>query len=462
VPLYHRSLDFDALWRDYPPAPDYFDTTYRRSRDALRPAQEQRFQQQIERAWQIPFYQRLWAKAGIQRGDIRGLDDLTRLPTFSVHDMRESIARNPPWGDLIGLDPQRDDPIPLVFQTSGGTTGLPRVMMYAPQDREVMNINTARRMYMQGVRPFDLVQVALATGLPNAGFLMRESLWKYTGAVPIISGPGNQTSTRRQVELMKGWGVHFFAALGSYLRHVAAVARDELKFDVRELKLKGLLSWLGVDDRKSLEELWGADVFDNYGTNELGTVCCDCKYKTGMHVFEDSFIVEIADPETLETKREGERGTLIVTALFKHVAPMIRFNTNDVLSFVSGECPCGSTHRRLSQLFGRADNMVKIRGVNVFPEAVGACVAEFGQSNGEYVCVVDQTSASGREEMTIMVEAADLSVAKADLAAALSARLHDALGVSFRVDVVGRGELSRFTGIDEVMKVRRLIDRRRH
>ena len=287
VPLYYRSLDFDALWRDYPPAPDYFDTTYRQSRDELRAAQEQRFRQQMERAWQIPFYQRHWTKAGIQRGDIRGLDDLTRLPTFSVHDMRESIARNPPWGDLIGIDPERDDPIPLLFQTSGGTTGLPRVMMYAPQDREVMNINTGRRMYMQGVRPFDLVQVALATGLPNAGFLMRESLWKYTGAVPIISGPGSQTSTRRQVELMKGWGVHFFAALGSYLRHVAAVARDELKFDVRELKLKGLLSWLGVDDRKSLEDIWGTDVFDNYGTNELGTVCCDCKYKTGMHVFEE-------------------------------------------------------------------------------------------------------------------------------------------------------------------------------
>jgi phenylacetate-CoA ligase len=141
---------------------------------------------------------------------------------------------------------------------------------------------------------------------------------------------------------------------------------------------------------------------------------------------------------------------------------MIRFNTNDVFSCVSGDCPCGSIHRRLSQLFGRADNMVKIRGVNVFPEAVGACVAEFGQSNGEYVCVVDQTSASGREEMTVMVEAANSSVEKTDLAAALSARLHDALGVSFKVEVVGKGELGHFTGIDEVMKVRRLIDRRKH
>jgi phenylacetate-CoA ligase len=459
VPLYYRSLDFEGLWRNYVPAPDYFESTYRFSRDELHALQARRFLQQIERAWEVPFYQRHWAKAGIQRGDIRDLDDLKRVPTFSVHDMRESIAHNPPWGDLIGIDPEHDDPLPLLFQTSGGTTGLPRAMMYAPQDREVMNINTGRRMYMQGVRPFHLVQVALATGLPNAGFLMRESLWKYTGAVPIISGTGSQTPTRRQIELMKGWGVHFFAALGPYLRHVAIVARDEMKFDVRELKLKGLLSWLGTDDRKHIEELWGTDVFDNYGTNELGTVCCDCNYKTGMHIFEDSFITEIGDPQN---SREGEKGALIVTALFKHAAPMIRFNTNDILSFVPGDCPCGSTHKRLSKVFGRADNMVKVRGINIFPEAVGACVGEFGESNGEYVCVVDAHSTSGRVEMTVMVEAADGSVAKSDLAAALSTRLREALGVTLKVEVVDRGELGHLTGIGEVMKVRRLVDRRKH
>ena len=462
VPLYYRSLDFEALWRDYVPAPDYFDSTYHCSRDELHALQNRRFLQQVNRGWETPFYRRHWAKAGIERGDIRSLDDLRRLPTFSVHDMRESIARHPPWGDLIGLDPEHDDPLPLLFQTSGGTTGLPRVMMYAPRDREVMNINTGRRMYMQGVRPFDLVQVALATGLPNAGFLMRESLWKYTGAVPIISGTGGQTPTRRQVELMKGWGVHFFAALGSYLRHVALVSRDEMNFDVRELKLKGLLSWLGVDDRKSIEDLWGADVFDNYGTNELGTVCCDCKYKTGMHIFEDCFITEIGDPEAPDESPGSDKGALIVTALFKHLAPMIRFNTNDILSFVSGDCPCGSTHRRLSKVFGRADNMVKLRGVNIFPEAVGACVAEFRASDGEYVCVVDSQSPSGREEMTVMVEAADASVSKPDLARVLSARLYEALGVTLKVEIVNKGELVHLTGIAEVMKVRRLIDRRKN
>ena len=460
VPLYYRSLDFEALWREFPPAPDYFEATFFMSRDELRALQEARFLQQMRRAWEIPFYQRHWGKAGLQPGDIRSLDDLKNLPTFSVHDMRDAIGRKPPWGDLIGIDPDVDEPIPLILQTSGGTTGLPRAMIYTPRDREVMNINTGRRMYMQGVRPFDLIQVALATGLLNAGFLMRESIWKYTGAVPIVTGSGNQTPTRRQIELLKSWHVHYFAALAPYARHVANVARDELKFDVRELKLKGVLSWLGTEDRKLLEEQWGTDVYDNYGTNEFGTVCCDCRHKTGMHIFEDSFLAEITDPETLQPKAPGEKGVLILTTLFKHAAPMIRFNTNDVLSFVPGTCACGGTHRRLSQVFGRADNMVKFRGVNVFPEAIGGCISEFAQSNGEYICVLE-SSPTQAVDMTVMAEVSNHSVDKAAFEAALSQRLRDVLGVTLAVRAVDKGSLAPLTGISEVTKVRRLLDKRK-
>jgi phenylacetate-CoA ligase len=461
IPRYHRSLDFEGLWREFPPAPEYFKTVYSMPRERLRALQNERFRRQMERAWEVPFYRQHWGNAGIGRGDIRSLDELRHLPAFSVHDLRDSIDRHPPWGDLMGVDPESDEPMPLILQTSGGTTGLPRAMIYTPRDREVMNINTARRMYMQGVRPFDRVQVALATGLPNAGFLLRESLWKYTGAIPIVTGTGSQTPSRRQIEIMRSWAIDFFAALAPYLRHVGNVARDELNFDVRELKLKGLLCWLGVDDRKPIEDQWGTDVFDNYGTNEFGTVCCDCRHKTGMHLFEDAFVAEIADPKTLEERPAGEKGVLILTTLFKHAAPMIRFNTNDVLSLVPGECPCGSTHRRLSKVFGRADNMVKFRGVSIFPEAIGALVAERAESNGEYICVVEPPSASGREEMTVFVEAAVTETERSGLQAALSRRFHEALGVKLDVSVVGKGELATLTGVSDVMKVRRLIDKRK-
>jgi phenylacetate-CoA ligase len=131
IPRYYQALDFEALWRDYPPAPDYFDSTYRMSRDALRALQEQRFLQQMQRAWQIPFYRRHWSARGMAPGDIRGLDDLVKVPPFSVHDMRESVTHNPPWADYVGIDPAEHAPLPLILQTSGGTTGLPRPMIFS-------------------------------------------------------------------------------------------------------------------------------------------------------------------------------------------------------------------------------------------------------------------------------------------------------------------------------------------
>jgi phenylacetate-CoA ligase len=178
-------------------------------------------------------------------------------------------------------------------------------------------------------------------------------------------------------------------------------------------------------------------------------------------VFEDAFVAEVADPVTLEERPTGEKGVLVLTTLFKHAAPMVRFNTNDVLSFIAGDCPCGSTHRRLSKVFGRADNMVKFRGISIFPEAIGALVAEQVGSNGEYICIVEPPSASGRDEMTVLVEAAELSVEHSRLKAALSRRFHEALGVKLEVKVVGNGELSRLTGISDLMKVRRLLDKRK-
>ena len=305
IPRYYRSLDFEALWREYPPPPDYFRSTYTLSRDALRALQEVQFAKQIERAWQIPFYRRRWNEAGIAKGDIRGLDDLPHIPSFTVHDLRDSIARDPPWGDYIGIDFRRDDPLPLVLQTSGGTTGLPRPMIFSPRDREVINIITGRRLYMQGVRPFDLMQVVLGLGLPNGGFAAREGIWKYTGAVPIMTSTGAQTPTRRQIEIMKAWKTNFLVGFPAYLRHMGHVARDEMKIDPREMHIKGLIVHLGVDDRASLEELWGAPVLDTYGTNECGSIASECMHKTGMHIFEDAFLLEINDPETGEPKPVG-------------------------------------------------------------------------------------------------------------------------------------------------------------
>lgn len=460
IPRYWDSLDFPRLWEEFPPAPEYFESAYKLSTDELRSLQEKRFLEQVKRGWEIPFYQRHWTKAGLEAGDIRGLDDLTSVPPFSVHDLRDSIAKNPPWGDFVGIDPLTDDPMPLVLQTSGGTTGLPRAMIYSPRDREVMNIITGRRLFMQGVRPFDLVQVVLSTGLTNGGFLAREGIWKYTGAVPIMTGSGAQTPTRRQLEIMMAWKTNFVVGFSAYLRNLALVARDELKVDPHSFKLKGLIAHLGVEDRTALEELWGAPVYDTYGTNEFGSIAADCEYRSGMHVFEDAFVVEMLKGESEGLVDGDDKGVMHVTSLFKYAAPMIRFNTNDISSWVTGAtCPCGGTHRRISKVFGRADNMVKLRGTNLFPEAVGALVGDHPASNGEYICIVEGDE-TGRDDMTVMFELNAGPVVPGDVERELASRFKEALGVKLIVKAVAAGQLDELTGLSRSSKIRRLIDKR--
>ena len=458
IPRYAASLDFEDLWRRYPPAPDYLETTHKLGRDELTALQETRFLEQMRRGWAVPFYRRHWGSVGLEAGDIRGLADLKKIPPYSVSDLRESIDRNPPWGDYIGIDPETDTPLPLILQTSGGTTGMPRPMLFAPQDREVMNIITGRRLHMQGVRPFDLVQVTLSAGLTNGGLLAREGIWKYSGAVPVMTGPGSVTPSRRQIEILKHWKCKALIGFPAYLRHLAFVAKNELGLEPRDLGVRSLISHLGTDDRSILEDVWGADAFDTYGTNECGTIAADCSAKNGMHVFEDAFVAEINNPDTLKPVVDDERGTVFLTALFKYAAPVIRFNTNDVSAFCSGSCSCGGTHQRLARIYGRSDNMVKLRGVNLFPEAIGSLIVADGRTNGEYVCIVETDGE--RDEMRVLVELNDIA-ALATVEKELAGRLKEALGVKLPVEAVERGVLAPMTGLDTTSKIKRLIDRRK-
>ena len=459
-PMYHEALDLRALCEEFPPAATYVATTFKLSRDALEALQSDRFLRQMERAWQVPFYRRRWTDVGLEPGDIRSLEDLGKIPPFSVHDLRDSLAREPVWADYIGIDPKVDAPIPLILQTSGGTTGLPRPMLFTPRDRVVMNILSGRRFHMQGVRPFDLVQITLSLGLTNGGLLAREGIAKYAGAVAVTTGSGATTPTRRQIELARAWNVDFLIGFPAYLRHMAVVAREEFGFDPRELKLRGLLTHLGLDDRASLEEVWGAPAYDTYGINECGSIAVESEYRSGMHIFEDAFVLELLDPESLTPAAPGASGTMHITSLFKYAAPMIRFNTNDVSRFAAGDCPSGSVHRRLTRILGRSDNMVKLRGINVFPEAIGAIVLGDKRTNGEYVCILETTDEAGRDDMTVQVEVSSDSVPRRELEEQLALRFKDAIGLKVMVKAVDGGALDDLTGLSKTSKIRRLVDLR--
>jgi phenylacetate-CoA ligase len=311
---------------------------------------------------------------------------------------------------------------------------------------------------MQGVRPFDRVQVALTLGLANAGLLGREALWKYSGAIPIMTASGVVTPTRQQIEIMKAWGTNVLVAFPAYLRHIGRVARDEMGIDPKTFKLKALLTHLGIEDRQQLEELWGAPVFDCYGTNECGAVAADCTERNGMHVFEDAFVVEVADKDTMKSCAPGEKGTLFLTTLFKYAAPVIRYDSGDVSSIMSGRCSCGLNHIRMEGIFGRNDGMVKLRGVNVFPEAVGAVIGRDTRCNGEFVCIVEHVGDDRREEMTVMVETSGNPV---DVESELVARLREALSVKIAVKAVAKGATDALTGLNSTSKIKRVIDRRK-
>lgn len=460
-PRYSKSLDFDALEKEYPPPPEFFQSVYRMPRPALRALQEKRFLKLIARGWEIPFFKKRWTAAGLQPGDIRSLDDITKIPPYTVHDTRESIEAFPPFGDFMGIEIGGKNAQPLVLHTSGGTTGMPRPMLYTPQDRETMAILGARRYAMQSMRPGDKVLAALSLGLSNGGFALRDTIWKYIGAIPVMTGGGNTTATRRQIEIMKNWGIDIICSFPAYLRHMAIVARDELNIDPRTLGVRALHSHIGIEDRAKMEALWNAPCYDMYGTNESGMMACECTHQNGMHIMEDAVILEVADPETGKILPEGEKGTIYITTLYRSGAPSIRFNVNDISALMPAGCACGSTLRRLDRIFGRNDNMVKLRGANVFPEAVGVAVAEDARSNGEFFCIVDRVGEDQRDEMTVMVELLDLATDAEAVKENLERRLKEVTGVRMTVQPVARGELDAYTGTSQTSKIKRLLDKRK-
>jgi phenylacetate-CoA ligase len=276
-----------------------------------------------------------------------------------------------------------------------------------------------------------------------------------------MTGSGANTPTRRQIEIVKAWGISVLLGFPAYLRHMALVARDEFGIDPRSLGIRLVGTHLGMENREQLEDLWGARAFDMYGTHESGMLAAECTQQTGMHAMEDAFILEVANPETGQPMPDGEKGTLYITTLYKYGAPQIRFNVNDISAWHTDACPCGNTMRRLKRIFGRNDNMVKLRGVNVFPEAVGAAVVEDRRTNGEYFCFVDRVGEAGTDRMDVWVEVTDVAADREHVRTDLERRMKEVLGVKVQVTPVAKGELDEFTMTSQSSKVKRLLDRRK-
>ena len=451
-----EAVDYQELIRAFPPPPEYFERAWLASPDEIERVQLGRLRERALAAAQVPFFARRWQAAGFDPRTITGLHDLERVPPYTVHDIRESIDAHPPWGDYQAVTPADALREPLRVYMSGGTTGKSRPTFYTQWDREVGAVLTARALYLQGIRPGDVVLNSWAYGTHNGAFAFDEALHRWLNCVVLTTGTGNVTSSERQVELAIEYGATAILTTGDYLLRLADVARD-LGYDPkRDLKIRALPN---IGDRELLESTFDAECFHSYGFHEVQWVSVECPAHDGLHIFEDAFVVQIVDPETGELLPDGEQGAICITELYKTGSPQFRYNIMDLSTLYPRQrCECGSWLRKMAPFAGRADNMVKLRGVNVWPEAVGDIALSVpGVALDWFVRAVREGQ---RDELVVRVTSdADPSTFEA-LGAAVEARLIERLGVKIRAEVVAPGALDAWTEVGVAPKLKRFRDDR--
>jgi phenylacetate-CoA ligase len=468
LPLRHYALDWDQLFTESPPPDIWYETMFRWSRDELRAFQNRMFMKRIAQGWQHPFYRGLWGEAGLHEGDIRSLDDLEKLPIFDSEDVKRSIAAHPPFGQVCGIDvAEVSRSVPLKIQTSGGTTGLPRPTIFGPKDWELNGLYLARSLYAQGARPGDRMQIPSTASLANMGWGYYKACHDYLGVIPITTGSGLVTPSKRQLELAFEFGTTLWTSFPEYLLQLAHTARTELARDVRELGTRFVSTYLGPDLDGSLcravEQAWGCPAYDNYGTHEVFSVSFEAEDRDGMYIFEDAVYVEVVDQETRKSVPTGSAGDLVCTHLHREVPLLIRYNLRDLGRITSeSRSALGSEFRRMDKFLGRSDQMVKIRATNVYPMACLGAVRSDDRTTGEWICVAERIEHGGviHEELTVRVEVRNDGRSREGLRELLERRLRNDLGLRVPVELVDEGQLIG-TNVGKEGKPIRLLDERR-
>ncbi|WP_417613911.1 phenylacetate--CoA ligase family protein [Parasphingorhabdus sp.] len=448
-PTYFESFDAKQMLDQYPVGDTFVERYTNMSRDELFAIQDKQFRILMKRGWEIPFYQRLWGNQGIEAGDIKSLVDITKLPVYDKTDLMASVNEHPPYGDFDG----RGDS-PVVFHTTSGTTGRPQPLMFGPKGREITNLMVGRMYRWMGLGRDDVVQSVYGHGMINGGHYIREAVTHFTNSLFLSAGTGIETRSINQVNLMADFNVTCMVGFVDYIRKLADVAEAEKLFD--QINLKMIIGHLGTEDRASTEAAWhGAKAYDWYGVGDTGTIAGEGPDRDGMYVWEDAQYLELLDVDTGVPIAPGETGDMVVTCLFKDdIAPCIRFNTHDITEERTDANSTGMVFKRITGFKGRSDNMVKLRGINIFPHAIGAIIEGRSDLTGEYVCRVTRDEA-GRDDMHVTLESRGGS--DNDEIAAL---LRKGLGIEVGVALVGAGDTASDTQIDTRQKPIRLIDER--
>jgi phenylacetate-CoA ligase len=421
-------------------------------REALSAIQLKRLKATLEKVYAtVPFYKKKFDEAGISPADINSLSDLERVPFTTKQDLRD----NYPYGMFA---------VPMTnvvrIHASSGTTGSPTVVGYTARDIDTWAELMARALAAGGAGRRDIIHNAYGYGLFTGGLGVHYGAEKLGASVIPVSG-GN---TKRQVVIMKDFGPTIMTATPSYALHLAEVAKD-MGVSFKDLKFKsgifGAEPW-SENMRNELEETLHLTAVDIYGLSEVmgpgvAIECCDAK--KGLHIFEDHFIPEIIDPVTGKVLPYGETGELVFTSITKEAFPVIRYRTRDITSLTTEPCICGRTHIRMKRVSGRSDDMLIIRGVNVFPSQIESVLMKTEDIEPHYQLIVDRVD--NLDTLTVKVEVSETLFSDEikvlqGLEHKLSHDIKEYLGVSAKVKLVEPKSIARSEG-----KAVRVIDNRK-
>lgn len=420
------------------------------SREDLEALQLERLQALVKRVYEkIPFYKESFDKAGISPEDIKSLADLTKLPFTVKQDMRDAY----PFG-LFAV-PRKEV---VRVHCSSGTTGTATVVGYTQKDLENWGDCFARALYGAGCGPDSTLQIAYGYGLFTGG-LGAHNGGERAGCTVLPMSTGN---TKRQVRLMKDFDVDCLCCTPSYALNIAEVAEEE-GYDIREFPIHaGILGAEPCSEatRAEIEQKMGIRFYDIYGLSEVmgPGVACECEKQHGLHVCEDQFIIEILDPKTLQPVPDGEWGEVVFTTLRKECSPLVRYRTRDISRILVGECECGRTFRRMDRIAGRTDDMMILRGVNVFPSQIEEEIVSFPEIAPQYQLILTTKGTLDHAELRVETvpefpfdEIRRLEKLKKDLQKALKENLQIAVDVK----IVEPKTIERAEG-----KAKRIIDMR--
>ena len=419
-------------------------------REKIVELQNERLSATVRRVYEnVPFYRNKMEQAGVTPDDIRTIDDLHMLPFSYKQDLRDTY----PYG-LFAV-PLKDV---VRLHASSGTTGKQIVVGYTRNDLDVWDECVARALTAAGCTDEDIVHVSYGYGLFTGG-LGADGGAKRIGATTVPVSSGN---TQRQVTILKDFGSTILCCTPSYALHIAEVlyASGYTKDDIKlKAGIFGAEPWTN-EMRRKIEEMLGLTAYDIYGLTEIigPGVAFECKEQTGMHVNEDHFIVEVIDPDTGEVLPEGTQGELVFTCITKEAFPILRYRTRDIGVITRGRCSCGRTLVKMTKPRGRTDDMLIIRGVNVFPSQIETVLLEKGYT-ANYQIVVDR--ANNFDSIEVQVEISneifsDTVRGLAERAKELAAALKTLLGVTAKVTLLEPNSIPRSEG-----KAVRVIDKRK-